>query len=353
MATVQFRVTRAPSVGFLSGDVVTFNMPTSIETESMEAVRRDTVAPSGVTQSVLRRVDVVYDVQTTYHPQGELPFYRMFLQSVAGGETFQFRGRRVRVENTSFEFSDVGRTRAFRIQLRLRLIPGASALASVFERYQWRHAVDFSVGNGGDIPVYAGGTSDLGITAGSYTAGGSTSGLNADAIGASRIDRALVASSLRMDNFSSDASGLEGVAFHSQILWRYDADANALTFGALGSPAEMRLGGNTSANRMAGYYHNGSDAEQVLQGTVFADGDWVLADLNVFPDGSATTLELYANGILLGTATRAMTFEGVGPARIRVGSANFSSPGLMWWGVRAGRQTQENHLRDATDLGLA
>lgn len=89
MGVVNYTARRSLIDGTLPLESITLALGVMRFDERTRVVRTDTPADDGTTQSVLRRIETYYEVETTVSYESDLADLRMFRDSVSGGEAFE------------------------------------------------------------------------------------------------------------------------------------------------------------------------------------------------------------------------------------------------------------------------
>lgn len=220
----------------------------------------------------------------------------------------------------------------------------AARRRNVIDRYDWTHAWDFSEQprGGGDLPAFAGGVA-LSSPSG-YVVGRSTEGLRTEGIGSSRIDSAVQGpasgewSEPGDPNIVTTADG-----FHFRAIFRWASSGAPVLVGAASDGRFLIF--PASGDRIRVRYQHTSGVVQVFPGTVFTPGEWLFLDANVRQDSTNVVVDLFINGVNEGTASGAVTYNGLTPGNVTLNDDRGED--MLFVGARYGSQISfEEHEED-------
>lgn len=255
------------------------------------------------------------------------------------------------------------------------------AVINVIDEYTWGLAYETGDASISGTPAWAAasGTGTLGEPSGGWgttpTLGRSTTGLNADAIGAARVDTAALFSDAT-DPGGFDSSANDDVILPQANEWhiRMLVNVGGSVDGGSGGLFDFTYGGGYYT-RMTYTSESGSNHVLSLQsrndgagGTtggvsesvlIAVDNGWTLIDLNQVNDGGSTRLDVCVNGTCTaGTTHDALLTSGHPSLTPDSGvGANRAGFALGWdflfFGYRTNAAVSEaDHDRAVSDLGL-
>lgn len=320
MALIRYTARRSLRPGILAGTVHDFAVGWRRWDESRLFERRDTFAIGGARQSILDRVDTQIQLETTVHGPEEVLQLREFIDSVAGGETFEVSETsalllfRVALLSSSIRLERVGQSR-FRMGFSVRPIDSIPGFAEdIFSplSYVWdcRDAASASPWidrvAGYSLPWLPTAPANL-------TVNQSTAGLNATIIGSSRSNRAVRLVGGTEYTWRSNLSGDAALAQSAgSSIWvrmlgrRVDNQANNAPNNAyfelkdtVGTSTEvLRCFQTDSSNEIGGsaWYYNSSVSPVTATVSIAPTGSpWCLFD--VFIAGATGAATMRVNGV--------------------------------------------------------
>lgn len=221
---------------------------------------------------------------------------------------------------------------------------------NIIDEYAWDLAWDFTAAPStpGTVPAYAG-AFDLSLASGTYTVGGSTDGLNAELIGASRVNDALVPgatctfSATITDIATNYDTGFANGYHFRAIVKKPNPNTNSTSFLTLGNPSSPTFNGLEYIMGASGVdellIRSATNSQRSdLSYDLTSLNDWLVIDIlhetDSTPSPNARRLRAWVNGEenLIETAT---TTEWTNLTQTSLSMIFNSFEGVLFIGIRA------------------